>query len=158
MKLTSTTGALLFSLVLVGCAGTSVQGGGSYKPTPGQKFVFNISDNARMSPEGQGIFETRLANQLSGSGQLASRTDKSARTIEVVVENYYMRHGAARALVGVMAGADNMRSSVIVKEAGTGTEVGRFRIESTNPTAMGTSRGMIEDHADKIVIYLQSGQ
>jgi hypothetical protein len=45
-----------------------------------------------------------------------------------------------------------------VKDAKTGTALSKFSVESKNPTAWGTSRGMIEEHADKIVNYLKSGQ
>jgi hypothetical protein len=68
-----------------------------------------------------------------------------------------MRHGATRALVGVMAGADNMQSSVQVRDKKSQAVVGEFFVESKNPTAMGTSRGMIVEHANKIVQYLRSG-
>jgi hypothetical protein len=57
-----------------------------------------------------------------------------------------------------MAGADNMQSSVQVKDRKTQAVVGEFAVESKNPTAMGTSRGMIIEHADKIVEYLTSGR
>ena len=36
--------------------------------------------------------------------------------------------------------------------------VSEFVVESKNPTAWGTSRGMIEDHADKIVETLTNGK
>ena len=151
-------GALLPCLLLVACAGASLRVDRPYQPSPGQKFTYEIVNKAQVPAEGLGILEARLATQLTGSGLLTSRTDKSARTVEIVIENYYMRHGATRAMVGVMAGADNILSTVIVKEAGSGEVLARFQVQSSNPTALGTSRGLIEEHADKIVNYLKSGQ
>lgn len=93
---------------------------------------------------------TRLKSQFEGS----AGADRKA---EIVIVNYYMRHGATRALVGIMAGADNILSQVTVRDGG-GAVLGEFTVESKNPSAWGTSRGMIEEHADKIVGYLKAGK
>jgi hypothetical protein len=57
-----------------------------------------------------------------------------------------------------MAGADNILSQVTVRDAASGSVLGEFVVESKNPSAWGTSRGLIEEHADKIVSYLKSGR
>ncbi len=72
--------------------------------------------------------------------------------------NYYMRHGAARAMVEIMAGSDNIQSRVKIKDSSTGNVLSEFTVQSKNPTAWGTSKGLIEEHADKIVATLKGAK
>lgn len=65
-----------------------------------------------------------------------------------------MRHGAARALVGIMAGRDKIISHVRVVDA-TGTQRAAFEVESTNSTAWGTTRGLHQKHAEEIALRLK---
>jgi len=64
-----------------------------------------------------------------------------------------MRDGAARALAGIFAGADNINTTVLIKN--NDATVGEYVVESSNASAWGTSRGSIEKHIDKIVDYLK---
>jgi hypothetical protein len=57
-------------------------------------------------------------------------------------------------MVGVMAGTDNIKSTIKVKDQETGKALSEFTVESKNPTAWGTARGLIEQHADEIVATL----
>jgi hypothetical protein len=156
MKKLILQGLLVASLLLTGCAGTKMSVQAPYQPTQGAALAYVVNPKVEVSDEALGILRQRLDSQLRASGLLASSAGAS-KQVEISIVNYYMRHGATRALVGVMAGADNMQSSVIVKDSTTQAVLGEFKVESSNPTAMGTSRGMIEDHADKIVAYLKSG-
>jgi len=63
-----------------------------------------------------------------------------------------MCHGAARALAGIMAGFDSIKSQVTIVD-GSGAVLGRIDINSTNATGWGTSRGLIEGHAKEIVDF-----
>ncbi|MCD2339263.1 hypothetical protein LRH25_02795 [Ideonella azotifigens] len=54
-----------------------------------------------------------------------------------------------------MAGSDNIQSTVRLKDTATGKVLSEFKVESKNPTALFTSRGLIEEHADKIVATLR---
>ena len=58
----------------------------------------------------------------------------------------------ARALVGIMAGADSIRSAVKIVDA-SGTVLGQIDINSKNATAWGTSKGLIEGHAEEIIEF-----
>ena len=149
---------LLSCLLLAGCAGTSLRVNAPYQPTAGQKFTFDIVNKEKMSDQGLTIMRERLKNQLEASGLLAANASESSRTVEITIDNYYMRHGATRATVGVMAGADKILTTIVVKEGKTQGVLSRFTVYSKNPTAWGTSQGMIEEHADKIVDYLKSGR
>jgi uncharacterized protein DUF4410 len=158
MKRVSIAAIVLCCALFAGCAGTSLRVSEQYQPSAGQRFTYDIINKAPMSDEGLAIMRERLTSQLAASGLLATSADGSARAVQIVIENYYMRHGATRAMVGVMAGSDNILSTIVVKDVKTGTALSKFEVQSKNPTAWGTSRGMIEDHADKIVNYLKSGQ
>lgn len=147
---------LLVALALVaGCAGTSATLQSDYKLAANERLALNLVTPTNASEEGMAILRERLTTQLSSSGLLASASDPQARTVEVVVTNYYMRHGAARALVGIMAGVDNIQSTIKLKDKASDKVLWEFKVQSENPSAWGTSRGMIQDHADEIVSTLR---
>ncbi len=158
MKRISFAGALLLSLLLAGCIGTSLRVNAPYQPSPGQKLTYEIVDKAQTSEEALTIMRERLNEQLEAAGLLAKSADGSTRAVEIVVTNYVMRHGATRFWAGAFAGADNILTTVVVKDAKTKEVLSRFEAESRNPSAWATSRGLIQGHADKIVNYLKSGQ
>jgi hypothetical protein len=143
---------LVAQSLLVGC-GTSAVVTSDYRLAQGEKVKLQLSTPPAASEEGVTIFRERLRAQLVGKGLLADPNDASGKTLEVTVNNYSMRHGAARAMVGIMAGSDNIQSTVKVKD-GTGKALSEFTVESKNSTAWGTSRGLIEEHADEIVATL----
>jgi hypothetical protein len=158
MKTKLLSGLTVSCLLIAGCAGTSMRVQTQYHPVAGEKLRYEIVNMANVSEEGLVIMRLRLNNDLSGKGLLATGAQESSRAVQVVVNTYYMRNGATRALVGVMAGSDRIISTVNVKEVKTGAVLGEFVVESKNPTAMGTSRGLIEQHADLIARYLETGQ
>lgn len=143
------------SSLLAGCAGTAAIVQSEYRLAQGEKLKLQLTAPPTASEEGVTILRERLTSQLSSNGLLATASDASARTIEVTVTNYRMRHGATRAMVGIMAGADNIQSTVKVKDQASDKVLSEFTVESKNPSAWGTSRGLIEEHADKVVATLQ---
>jgi hypothetical protein len=157
MKRLLAQGLLVVSLLLGGCAGTGLRVQTAYQPAPGDKLSYAVVPKVQVSEEALSILRQELDSQLRGGGLLAANPAEARKNVEISITNYYMRHGAARALVGVMAGADNMQSSVQVRDTKSQALVGEFSVESKNPTAMGTSRGMIVEHANQIVKYLRSG-
>lgn len=143
-------------VLLSGCA-TSMQVHTEHKPIAGEKFKYQIITMAEITEEALGILRARLDDQLSGSGNLANNADGSATQVAIAITSYRMRHGATRALVGIFAGTDNMVSTVTIKDPKTSAVKAQFEVGSRNSTAWGTSRGMIEDHADQIAKYLTTG-
>lgn len=144
--------------LLAGCAGTSAIVQTEYRLAQGEKLKLQLSTPPTASEEGMTILRERLTTQLSSSALLAGSTDASSKVVEVTVTNYYMRHGAARAMAGIMAGSDNIQSTVKIKEPATGKVLSEFKVESKNPSAWGSSKGLIEEHADKIVETLKSAK
>lgn len=148
---------LALIVLLSGCA-TSMQVQTEHKPTIGEKFKYQIITKAEVTEEALGILRSRLNGQLSNSGQLAGNADGGAAQVDVTITSYRMRHGATRAMVGIFAGTDNMASTVTIKDPKTNSVKAQFEVGSRNATAWGTSRGMIEDHADQIAKYLTTGR
>lgn len=142
----------IFTLILsVGCMGTKNIIKEEFKIGSYDKFDCKILDYAGVTSQGLEIFKSKLYNNL----RMHSLLDESSnKLIEVTFTNYYVRHGATRALVGVLAGADNITSKIVIKDKMTNEVYGEFQVVSKNATAMGTARGLIEQHADEIVLSI----
>jgi Domain of unknown function (DUF4410) len=143
--------------LMAGC-GTTAKIQTEYKLPQGEKLAFKVDAPQDMSAEALGILNARLTAQLTSSGLLATPADAKARSLDVKVNNYYMRHGATRALFGIMAGADNIQSTIKITDKATGSVLSEFSVESKNASAWGTSSGMLEDHADKIINTLKGSK
>ena len=115
-------------------------------------FSYDIVDGSKVSEEGMSIFKNKLESELK---QKSLYNGNSNKVIEITFNNYYVRPGAARALVGVMAGVDNITSAVVIKEKDSDKTVGRFRVISKNATAMSSARNLIEQHSDVIIENLK---
>lgn len=148
---------ITLALVITGCS-TTANIRSDYKLVAGEKLELKVSAPPSATQEALQIFNARLTSQLSSSGLLAGPSDSSVRVLDVVVTNYTMRHGASRAMLGILAGSDKIQSTVQIKDRSNGAVLSEFTVESSNSTAWGTSRGTIEDHADKIVEMLKSGK
>lgn len=148
---------IVVSIIILtsGCAGTSLTVNQKYSYSASDMFSHKIIDNASVSEEGMAIFKERLNLKLTQMGLQGKDANK---ILEITFNNYRMRHGAARALVGIMAGSDSIISTIVIKDKETGTVEGSIRVVSKNPTAWGTSKGLIQKHVDKIVFYLKTGK
>ena len=142
-------------ILLNSCAPSSLKVTKAYHPTRDIKFDYKIIPKDEVPDKALAIMGERLKAQLADSLHLDGDTNPYQR-IEIVITSYYMRHGAARALVGIMAGIDHIVSTVKVIDPYTGESVAEFDIESKNPSAWGSSSGLIEDHIDQIVKYLKN--
>ncbi|MCB1790666.1 MAG: hypothetical protein KDJ24_10250, partial [Gammaproteobacteria bacterium] len=58
---------------------------------------------------------------------------------------------------GIAAGVDKIVTNVEIIDNQTGQAVSKFVVSSTNPSAIWTAKGLIQQHADKIANYLKSG-
>lgn len=144
MKRISTVVMLLSWIFLTGCAATSLRVNAPYKPSVNQKFIFEIENKGAMPDEALVMFREELTDQLIAAQLLTTSTDTTARPLHIVIE---------------MGGADNISSSVIVKDAITGAALARYQVESHNPAPWGKPRGLIAEHTAKLVNYLiQGGQ
>jgi hypothetical protein len=145
------------ALLITGCS-TTAKIKSSYKLVADEKLELKVSAPPSATQEALQIFNARLTSQLSNNRLLAASNDSSVRILDVVVNKYTMRHGASRAMLGILAGTDTIESTVRIVDRSNGAVLSEFTVESGNATAWGTSRGMIEDHADKIVESLIKGK
>lgn len=145
------------ALLITGCS-TTANIKSSYKLVADEKLELKVSAPPSATQEALQIFNARLTSQLSNNRLLAASNDSSVRILDVVVNKYTMRHGASRAMLGILAGTDTIESTVRIVDRSNGAVLSEFTVESGNATAWGTSRGMIEDHADKIVESLIKGK
>jgi hypothetical protein len=118
----------------------------------GKSFDYAFANRGGDNAEGIAELNRVVQNQLHSSGLI--NNGAAAGKIEVTLTHYYMRHGAARALVGIMAGRDKIISHVRVVD-GYGAQLAAFEVESTNSTAWGTTGGLHQKHAEEIVQRLK---
>lgn len=144
----------VFSIVGLSACGTSMKKKSDFAPVAGEKFAYQITSKVTLPDNAMSIFKARLDSQLSASGKAAQVGAKGVSQVSITVTTYEMRHGAARALLGVFAGKDSMISIVDIKDPVTNEIKNSFEVESFNISALGTSKGMIEDQADQIISTL----
>jgi hypothetical protein len=138
-----------------GCATNSVMHASTSVPAD-QTYTYTIDRSQEMSVAGLEEFRGSLDTALVAANlQAKPGAPAVPANVVIAIDNYYMRHGAARALVGIMAGRDSIRSTVTVSKP-DGQQIALFEVESTNSTAWGTSSGLIEKHAQEIVDRLVS--
>ena len=153
MKPTALLNLFVSLLLLVGSAGTAAARPRSGAPAADTVYRLQLTLPPEMSEEARDIFRQRLQAALGQAGLLGS--GRAAATLEVVMTRYQMRPGAARAWAGVMAGTDRLDSTISVRAPGDGAVTQQFSVSSKNVTAWGSSRGLIQKHADQIVKRLR---
>ncbi len=144
---------IIVSMVIaLSACGTSSQVRTSYAPAASDKFTYEIINTDGMSDAGLTTLKEKLDAALAARGQRAAGTEPDAKKLNIEITNYYMRNGAARILVGIMAGVDSVRSTVKITDA-SGTVLGQADVNTKNATAFRTSDGLIESHANEIVDF-----
>lgn len=153
MRLLILTAIAAFSLT--GCIGTSSSVARPNSAAPGSKLWYTVENPGGMTPQGLTVLKTRLDERF----QAVRVVDGSpgAVHVKITVNSYYMRPGAARALVGIMAGRDSVLSTVQVLDPSTGQELGRLNVDSGNATAVGSAGGLLRGHADEIADFVLKG-
>lgn len=151
--------ALLFAaalpFLLAACIGTSSKVARPNAAATGSKIWYTVENPGGMTPEGLTVLRGRLDERFVAV-RAAEGTPGSVH-VRVTVTAYRMRHGAARALVGIMAGKDTVLSTVQVLDPATGQELGRLNVESGNATAVGSAGGLLRGHADEIADFVLKG-
>lgn len=140
---------------LAACIGTSSKVARPNASAVGSKLWYTVENPGGMTPEGLTVLRSRLDERF-----IAVRTAEGAPDavhVKVTVTSYYMRPGAARALVGIIAGKDRVLSTVQVIDPVTGHELGRIHVESGNATAVGSAGGLLRGHADEIADFVLKG-
>lgn len=147
--------AALAAVALTGCIGTSSKVARPNASAVGSKLWYTVENPGGMTPEGMTVLRSRLDERFVAVR--AADGTPGAVHVKVTVTAYRMRHGAARALVGIMAGKDTVLSTVQILDPLTGQELGRLNVESGNATAVGSAGGLLRGHADEIADFVLKG-
>jgi hypothetical protein len=144
----------VFGLLLTaGCVGTKVTVHDPFdEKTEKQMIAFSVATEDEVPQKALDIFTDRLGQRLNELKSYAVTGNEDIK-MDIVFTNYYMRHGAVRFLIGVLAGADSIVTKVRLADAKTGVVLSEYTVESTNPTATSTSARLIRQHADKVARY-----
>lgn len=146
---------LVCASMLSGCIGTSSKVARANTATPGSTLWYTIDNPGGMTPEGLAVLRARLDERFVAVRAMEGAPD--AVHVKVTVARYRMRHGAARALVGIMAGKDTVLSTVQIIDPVTREELGRLDVESGNATTVGSAGGLLGGHADEIADFVLAG-
>ena len=149
--LTSCTTSFINSGTLPG-TGTELTTLEEFQPKGMEKFSYELKDWYKIPETERGVFENRLETTLTEKNIFGA---DSNLVLEITFEEYFIRDASSRFMVGVLAGIDNITTSVIIKNKENGEVLGRFKAISKNATAWGSKNSLIEQHADKIASFLQ---
>lgn len=142
-----------FLLLLVGC-GSTMKVSKQYQPDSNAVFNYKFETGATVVPmPAMEILKNRL-NTESGKRNILATGDQSASQVSIIFNEYKMRADGARIMAGIFAGTDAIRTLVIVNDTDNTETLGEFSVVSKNSTAWGTTKSLIEGHADKIIKYL----
>lgn len=144
--------ALLLLVALLSACSTTSRVHQAHTGFQGKSFDYHFTNRGGDNAEGVAELNRVVQNQLQAQGFINNGTANGK--IDITLTHYYVRHGAARALVGIMAGRDKIISHVRVLDA-AGAQLASFEVESTNTTAWGTTGGLHQKHAEEIALRLK---
>jgi len=147
---------LAFSTALIGCASTKSIVAIEYKPETKQKLALAIQKSAAVTiPEEQySLLETQIKSGLSQENLLVPDGDISRHTVTVQIHSFYLREDAARLTVGILAGCDNINSTVTVTDKLTNEKIGSSNISIEECAAWGVASQVITKYTDGVIAYL----
>ena len=145
----------LFCLFLSGC------GAKSNVITPYQfdsditlEFSLSKKDGIEIPDD---VFETiqkQIHEGLLAQNLLANNGNNNSHKAEILITSYRMRPDAARLLVGIMAGCDNIKSNVVVTDVKTKEKIGESEIMIEECAAWGVQSQVIAAYSEGVVNYL----
>ncbi len=146
----------LVMLNLTGCISTKIMVDKPYQSLASDKYSYSIIQEDTVPEKALVIVRDQLEKGLNS--HFEKNENLSNKEIEIIFTNYYMRHGATRMLVGIMAGADSIVTTINIRDKTNKEILSTFTVKSGNPTAAGTAKGLLMQHVDKITHYITSGK
>lgn len=149
--------SIFFVAVLsFGCASIDSTVSKAYVPGNRSQLALSIKQESGVSipSEQKQLLEKQIREGLSQKGLLASDENNSQHSVIVNIHTFRMRDDAARLTVGIMAGCDNISSTVVVTDKITGKEIGNARISIKECAAWGVASQVITKYTDGVVAYL----
>lgn len=146
----------LVSVSSFGCASIDSKVSKAYVQGNSSPLSISFKQDARVSipSEQKQLLENQIREGLSQNGLLASDENDSRHSVIVNIHTFRMRDDAARLAVGIMAGCDNIGSTVIVTDKITGKEIGNAKISIKECAAWGIASQVITKYTDGVVAYL----
>ncbi|QBG36869.1 DUF4410 domain-containing protein [Litorilituus sediminis] len=155
MKYGNAVFLLLISLVISGCAAPRMFITQPYMPTSADSFEYKISQKVKVKENALAIFSEQIGKSLAESKLNENVANK---LLDITFTSYNVRHGAKRAMLGVFAGSDYVVTQVVIYDKSSGEAVSKFRVISENNKAVGSTKGLLQDHAKKTIAYIKTGR
>ena len=142
--------------LVVGCASTKSTVSKAYTSSKESQLSISVQKSSDVSiPDEQyQLLESQIKNGLAANGLLASGEQNSQHSVTVEIHSFRMRDDAARLTVGIMAGCDNIVSTVVVTDKVTREELGRSQVSIKECAAWGVASQVIKKYTDGVVAYL----
>jgi hypothetical protein len=136
--------------------GTEVLIEQEYLSNANDKFTYQISKQSKniyISPDQMKLFKDSLESSLKENNLY---NDESTKNIDIVFTKYFMRESSERLFAGILAGIDNISTTVLIRDSISKEPMGRVVIISQNGSAWGSTESLIKQHAEKIVEFLHN--
>lgn len=148
-------GLVLFCLVLSGCgAKTNVVTPYQFDSQSKLNFQLSKNENVEIPAEVIDTIQKQIQDGLNEQNLLAANSDEESRIAEIQITSYRMRPDAARLLVGIMAGCDNIKSNVAVIDKRTKEKIGESEITIEECAGWGVSSQVIAAYSKGVIEYL----
>lgn len=149
----------LLSVSSFGCASIDSRVSKAYVQGNGSLLSISFMQDAGVSipSEQKQLLVNQIREGLSQNGLLATEAtdgNNSQHSVIVNIHTFRMRGDAARLTVGIMAGCDNISSTVIVTDKITGKEIGNAKVSIKECAAWGVASQVITKYTDGVVAYL----
>ena len=146
----------LLSVSSFGCASIDSIVSKAYVQGNGSQLSISFIQDAGVSipSEQKQLLVNQIREGLSQKGLLATDENNSQHSVSVNIHTFRMRDDAARLAVGIMAGCDNIGSTIIVTDKITGKEIGNAKVSIKECAAWGVASQVIKKYTDGVVVYL----
>ena len=144
------------SASLIGCASIESTVAKAYVPSNESQLSLSVKKDSGVSiPSEQGqLLENQIREGLSKNGLTVSNEINSQHSVIVIIHTFKMRADGARLFVGILAGCDDINSTVIVTDKLSGKEIGNAKISINECAAWGVASQVITKFTDGVVAYL----
>ena len=144
--------ALIAILAVTGCSSTTaIQD--SIQLAERKPVSYEISFQTAVEDDWKQMFEVKLREELDRVGLLAPDAAMDSNQVSINFLVFRLRDDADRKLGGLLAGTDEIKSEIVVRNS-EGAEIGRSVVTTSNTTAWVTNSGYLEHHARDIAAFL----
>lgn len=146
----------ILAIAFSGCASTKSTVSKNYISHNDKKISLTIIKDSEIAiPADQyQLLESQIRDGLTQNGLLSTNEDIAQHSAIVTIHSFRMRPDAARLAVGILAGCDNIKSTVAVTDISTREEIGSSQISINECAAWGTASQVIKKYTDGVVANL----